>query len=402
MKIRWTPPAFHVMVTGMQRTALQARVSNLLRLFKVVALLGPRQSGKTTLARQMASATKDFPMERNYFDLEDPVHLDRLENPKLALEGLRGLVVIDEIQRRPDLFPVLRVLADRPETPARFLILGSASRDLLRQGSETLAGRIGFTEVTPFTLSEVGVGEMEKLWLRGGFPLSFLAANEADSAQWREFYIRTFLERDLPALGIQIPPAALRRFWMMLAHYHGQVFNATDLGRSLNVADTTVRRYLDTLVGTLMVRRLSPWFENIGKRQVKTPKIYFRDSGLLHRLAGVNDAGQLHTWPRLGASWEGFALEEIIRLADATEEEAYFWAVHSQGELDLLIVKDGRRLGFEFKYADSPRTTPACRMAMKQLKLDQLTLVCPGDAAHELEDGVRVRGLSRLVSAGKL
>jgi len=402
MKIRWTPPVFHDMVPGMQRTALQARVSNLLRLFKVVALLGPRQSGKTTLARQIASATKDFPMERNYFDLEDPVHLDRLENPKLALEGLRGLVVIDEIQRRPDLFPVLRVLADRPETPARFLILGSASRDLLRQGSETLAGRIGFTEVTPFTLSEVGAGEAEKLWLRGGFPLSFLAANEADSAQWREFYIRTFLERDIPALGIQIPPAALRRFWMMLAHYHGQVFNATDLGRSLNVADTTVRRYLDTLVGTLMVRRLSPWFENIGKRQVKTPKIYFRDSGLLHRLAGVNDAGQLHTWPRLGASWEGFALEEIIRLADATEEEAYFWAVHSQGELDLLIVKDGRRLGFEFKYADSPRTTPACRMAMKQLKLDQLTLICPGDAAHELEDGVRVRGLSRVVSAGKL
>ena len=402
MKIRWTPPVFHDMVPGMQRTALQARVSNLLRLFKVVALLGPRQSGKTTLARQIASATKDFPMERNYFDLEDPVHLDRLENPKLALEGLRGLVVIDEIQRRPDLFPVLRMLADRPETPARFLILGSASRDLLRQGSETLAGRIGFTEVTPFTLSEVGVGEAEKLWLRGGFPLSFLAANEADSAQWREFYIRTFLERDIPALGIQIPPAALRRFWMMLAHYHGQVFNASDLGRSLNVADTTVRRYLDTLVGTLMVRRLSPWFENIGKRQVKTPKIYFRDSGLLHRLAGVNDAGQLHTWPRLGASWEGFALEEIIRLADATEEEAYFWAVHSQGELDLLIVKDGRRLGFEFKYADSPRTTPACRMAMKQLKLDQLTLICPGDAAHELEDGVRVRGLSRVVSAGKL
>jgi uncharacterized protein len=402
MKIRWTPPVFHGIVPGMQRIALQARVSNLLRLFKVVALLGPRQSGKTTLARQIASAMKDFPMERNYFDLEDPVQLDRLENPKLALEGLRGLVVIDEIQRRPDLFPVLRVLADRPETPARFLILGSASRDLLRQGSETLAGRIGFTEVTPFTLSEVGAGEAEKLWLRGGFPLSFLAANEADSAQWREFYIRTFLERDLPALGIQIPPAALRRFWMMLAHYHGQVFNATDLGRSLNVADTTVRRYLDTLVGTLMVRRLSPWFENIGKRQVKTPKIYFRDSGLLHRLAGVNDAGQLHTWPRLGASWEGFALEEIIRLADATEEEAYFWAVHSQGELDLLIVKDGRRLGFEFKYADSPRTTPACRMAMKQLKLDQLTLVCPGDAAHELEDGVRVRGLSRAVSAGNL
>ena len=401
MKIRWTPPDFHDTVFAVQRVALQNRVHDLLRTFKVVALLGPRQSGKTTLARQIASATKDFPAERNYFDLEDPVHLDRLENPKLALEGLRGLVVIDEIQRRPDLFPVLRVLADRPKTPARFLILGSASRDLIRQGSETLAGRIGFVEVTPFTLSEVGVAEVERLWLRGGFPLSFLAASEADSAQWREFYIRTFLERDIPALGIQIPPTALRRFWMMLAHYHGQVFNASDLGRSLSVADTTVRRYLDALVGTLMVRRLSPWFENIGKRQVKTPKIYFRDSGLLHRLAGVNDAGQFHTWPKLGASWEGFALEEIIRLAEASEEEAYFWSVHSQGELDLLIVKDGRRLGYEFKYGDSPKMTPACRMALEHLKLDQLTLVCPGDAAHELDQKVRVRGLSRMVREGE-
>ena len=402
MKIRWTPPDFHDTVLAVQRAGLHQRVHEFLRLFKVVALLGPRQSGKTTLARQIASATKNFSAERNYFDLEDPVHLDRLEHPKLALEGLRGLVVIDEIQRRPDLFPVLRVLADRPKTPARFLILGSASRDLIRQGSETLAGRIGFVEVTPFTLGEVGVAAVEKLWLRGGFPLSFLAASEADSAQWREFYIRTCLERDIPALGIQIPPAALRRFWMMLAHYHGQVFNASDLGRSLAVADTTIRRYLDALVGTLMVRRLSPWFENIGKRQVKTPKIYFRDSGLLHRLAGVNDAGQLHTWPKLGASWEGFALEEIIRLAGASEEEAYFWSVHSQGELDLMIVKDGRRLGFEFKYADSPKVTSACHMALEHLKLDQLTLVCPGNAAHELAGGVRVRGLSRLVSEGQL
>lgn len=401
MKIRWTPPDFQIMLSTMQRITLQNRAQELLRTFKVVALLGPRQSGKTTLARQIAAAIPDFPAERNYFDLEDPAHLDRLENPKLALEGLRGLVVIDEIQRRPELFPVLRVLADRPGTPARFLILGSASRDLIRQGSETLAGRIGFVAVTPFTLGEVGVAEVEKLWLRGGFPLSFLAGTDADSAQWREFYIRTFLERDIPALGIQIPPLALRRFWMMLAHYHGQVLNASDLGRSLAVADTTVKRYLDVLAGTFMMRRLSPWFENIGKRQVKMPKIYFRDSGLLHRLAGVNDAGQLHHWPRLGASWEGFALEEIIRLADASEEEAYFWGVHSQGELDLMIVKEGRRLGFEFKFADSPKLTPACRMALDCLKLDQLTLVCPGDAAHELEAKVRVRGLSRIVAEGR-
>lgn len=385
-----------------ERAALQARVRDLLRTFKVVALLGPRQSGKTTLARQCAAAFGEPPEDRNYFDLEDPVHLDRLENPKLSLDGLRGLVVIDEVQRRPDLFPVLRVLADRPRSSARFLILGSASRDLIRQSSETLAGRIAFVEVTPFTLREVGTQDVDKLWLRGGFPLSFLAESDVDSARWREFYIRTFLERDIPALGIQIAPTALRRFWMMLAHYHGQVFNAADVGRSLSVADTTVKRYLDTLVGTLMVRRLSPWFENIGKRQVKTPKIYFRDSGLLHRLAGVNDAGQLHTWPRLGASWEGFALEETLRLADASEEEAYFWAVHRQGELDLMIVRDGRRLGFEFKFTDSPKLTPAGHLALEHLKLDQLTLVCPGDAAYELEGGVRVRGLSHLIEEGKL
>jgi predicted AAA+ superfamily ATPase len=402
VKLRWNESNFHSNVPIVQRIVLQERVNELLRLFKITALLGPRQSGKTTLARQIAAATRDFSTERNYFDLEDPVQLNRLDNPKLALDGLRGLVVIDEIQRRPDLFPMLRVLADRPDTPARFLILGSASRDLIRQSSETLAGRIGFAEVTPFTLSEVGVDGSEKLWLRGGFPLSYLAASDADSAQWRESYIRTFLERDIPSLGIQIPAMALRRFWMMLAHYHGQVFNASDLGRSLSVSDNTVRRYLDTLVGTLMVRRLSPWFENIGKRQVKTPKIYFRDCGLLHRLAGVNDVAQLHTWPKLGASWEGFALEEIIRLADATEEEAYFWSVHSQGELDLLILKDGRRKGFEVKYADSPQITPSCRMALKYLKLDELTLVCPGDAAYELEGGVRVRGLNHVVSSGKI
>lgn len=400
MKIRWLTSNFHAMVFSVHRASLQKRVHALLENFKVVALLGPRQSGKTTLARAIADSVRDFPAGRNYFDLEDPMQLDRLDNPKLALDGLRGLVIIDEIQRRPDLFPVLRVLADRPMTPARFLVLGSASRDLLRQGSETLAGRIGFVDVTPFALSEVGTAEMETLWLRGGFPLSFLANNDAASAQWREFYIRTFLERDIPALGIQIAPTALRRFWMMLAHYHGQVFNASDLGRSLDVSDATVRRYLDTLVGTLMVRRLTPWFENVGKRQVKTPKVYFRDSGLLHRLTGILDIGQLQTWPRLGASWEGFALEEIIRLLDASEEEAYFWGVHSQGELDLLIVKDGKRLGFEFKYSDSPKLTPSCRLALDYLNLDQLTLVCPGNASHELEDGVRVRGLNRLVENG--
>ena len=384
----------------MQRGQLLQRVQQFLRSFPCVALLGPRQSGKTTIARQIATEEPGFDPARNYFDLEDPLHLGRLESPRLALEPLRGLVVIDEVQRRPDLFPLLRVLADRPGNPARFLILGSASRDLLQQGSETLAGRIAFVEVTPFSLTEVGTEQVERLWIRGGFPLSFLAESDSASAQWREFYIRTFLERDIPALGIRIAPSALRRFWMMLAHYHGQVFNASEIGRSLGMSDTTMRHHLDTLVGTLMVRRLSPWFENVGKRQVKAPKIYFRDSGILHRLAGVTDPDQIQTWPKLGASWEGFALEEIIRIADVPDEEVFFWSVHGQGELDLMIIQNGRRLGFEFKYADSPRMTPSCRMSLELLRLDQLTLVCPGDAAHELEPRVRVRGLNQLIRSG--
>ncbi len=384
----------------MQRGQLVQRVQQLLRNFPCVALLGPRQAGKTTLARQIAAADSNFDSNRNYFDLEDPQHLSRLESPKLALEPLRGLVVIDEIQRRPDLFPLLRVLSDRPGQPARFLILGSASRDLLQQGSETLAGRIAFVEVTPFTLTEVGAEQIERLWIRGGFPLSFLAESDEASVQWREFYIRTFLERDIPALGIRIAPPALRRFWTMLAYYHGQIFNASEIGRSLGMSDTTMRHHLDTLVGTLMIRRLTPWFENIGKRQVKTPKIYFRDSGILHRLAGVSDASQIQTWPRLGASWEGFALEEVLRLANALDEEAFFWSVHGQGELDLLIVQNGRRLGFEFKYADAPRMTASVRMALELLRLDQLTLVCPGDPSYELAPRVRVRGLSQLVQCG--
>jgi predicted AAA+ superfamily ATPase len=242
--------------------------------------------------------------------------------------------------------------------------LGSASRDLLQQGSETLAGRIAFVEITPFTLTEVGTEQIERLWIRGGFPLSFLAESDSASAQWREFYIRTFLERDVPALGIRIAPGVLRRFRMMLAHYHAQVFNASEIGRSLGMSDTTMRHHLDALVGTLTDRRLTPWYENVGKRQVKTPKIYFRDSGILHRLAGVTDPEQIQTWPKLGASWEGFALEEIIRIADVSDEEAFFWSVHGQGELDLMIIQNGRRLGLEFKYADSPRMTPSCRMGL--------------------------------------
>jgi predicted AAA+ superfamily ATPase len=281
----------------MNRPQLVQRIEEEMRVSQVVALLGPRQVGKTTLAREFCERTSlFFDPGLNYFDLEDPAHLERLRNPRFALEMLKGLVVIDEIQLRPDLFPLLRVLVDRPESEVQFLILGSASRDLLRQGAETLAGRIGFVEVPPFGIPETM--ELERLWVRGGFPRSYLAETDADSGRWRANYIRTFLERDIPALGIQIPAASLRRFWMMLAHCHGQVFNASEIGRSLGVADTTVKRYLDVLSGTFMVRRLTPWFENIGKRQVKTPKIHFRDSGILHQLLGISDIAALMVHPK--------------------------------------------------------------------------------------------------------
>lgn len=374
------------------------RITDLFAVSKVVALLGPRQSGKTTLARQFAaSGAVPFHAALNYFDLEDPAHLERLATPRLALESLRGLVVIDEIQLRPDLFPILRVLTDREAAPARFLILGSASRDLIRQGAETLAGRIGFVEITPFSLVETGPETTDRLWTRGGFPLSFLAPSDAASWLWRESYLKTFLERDIPALGIQIPAATLRRFWMMLAHYHGQQFNASELGKSLGVADTTVTRYLDILTGTFMVRRLTPWFENIKKRQLKTPKIYFRDSGVLHRLLGIPGLEQMVTHPKLGASWEGFALEQVIRASGVSEEEVYYWGVHNQAELDLLIFRHNQRLGFEIKYTDAPRVTSSQRMAIETLRLDSLTLVCPGDAGYPLDERIQVQGLNRLI-----
>jgi hypothetical protein len=381
-----------------ERKKLVQHVSELLQVFRVVALLGPRQSGKTTLARQFAaSGAEPFNDALNYFDLEDPAHLERLTTPKLALENLNGLVVIDEIQHRPDLFPILRVLADRAQNPAQFLILGSASRDLIRQGAETLAGRIGFVEVTPFSLVETGADTTDTLWLRGGFPLSFLAASDEASWLWREAYVKTFLERDIPALGIQIPASTLRRFWMMLAHYHGQQFNASELGKSLGVADTTVSRYLDVLTGTFMVRRLTPWFENIKKRQIKTPKIYFRDSGILHRLLGIPAMEQMVTHPKLGASWEGFALEQVIRASGVSEEEAYYWGVHNQAELDLLLFRGGRRLGFEVKYTDTPKVTASQRAALEHLRLDSLTLVCPGSASYPLDDKIQVCGLTHLI-----
>jgi predicted AAA+ superfamily ATPase len=360
-----------------------------LRRGRVVALLGPRQCGKTTLARQFVRTDSV-----NYFDLEDPQSLARLAEPDLALRPLRGLVVLDEVQRRPDLFPLLRVLADRKPLPARFLILGSASPDLLRQSSETLAGRLETVHLEGFRLADVGPQAQGRLWLRGGFPLSFTARSERDSYAWRQQFVQTFLERDIPQLGVEIPAIALRRYWTMLAHYHGQVWNGAELARALAVSEPTVRRYLDLLTGVFMIRQLPPWFENLGKRQVKSPKVYVRDSGLLHSLLAVADRRALELHPKVGASWEGFAVEEVLKVV--RPDEAYFWATHQGAELDLLLFKRGRRIGVECKRADAPTLTPSMRVALHDLKLDRLVVVYPGERRYALAKRVEAVPLKEL------
>lgn len=371
----------------MERLSFLKQVALQMKVHPICGVLGPRQVGKTTLARQYA---KQYAQEQvHFFDLENPFDLARLEEPYTALAQLDGLVIIDEIQNIPDLFPILRVLVD--ERPRHFLILGSASRELIHQSSETLAGRIGYVELTPFMLEEVR--DYKTLWGRGGFPRSFLSQSDEESILWRQAYITTFLERDIPNLGFKIPPAQIRRFWMMLSHVHGQIFNASDLGRSLGLTDHTIRKYLDILVGTFMMRSLQPWFENISKRQVKSPKIYFRDSGILHTLLGLNSQKDIENHPKLGASWEGFALEEIIRRYRARAEDCYFWATQSGAELDLLIIKDGKRRGFEFKYMDAPKVTPSMKIAFHDLKLDYLTVIYPGEKDYDLNDQISVMGI---------
>ncbi len=384
----------------MDRPNFLHRIDKALQVNPVVALLGPRQCGKTTLARMFSERRRSSPRKGKefYFDLGDPTDLARLENPKLALQDLEGLVVIDEIQKAPGLFSALRVLVDRKRRSCQFLILGSASRDLIRQSSESLAGRISFIELTPFNANEVGM-DLKKLWLRGGFPPSFLARTLRESTEWRKSYISTFLERDIPNLGIQIPAASLRRFWLMLTHYHGQIFNASEMARSLGVADTTTRRYLDILSGTFMVRQLPPWWENVGKRQVKSPKIYFRDTGVLHTLLGLQTEQELMTCPKLGASWEGFALEETIRWVGAADGEIYFWATHNQAELDLFVLKDGKRRGFEFKYTDSPKMTQSMQIALHDLKLKEIKIIFPGNQRFPLHSKIEAVGLEALVAS---
>ena len=350
----------------------------------VVALLGPRQSGKTTLARMIAGE-----MDSTYFDLESTADNMRLQNPEYVLGGLQGLVVIDEIQTRPDLFALLRVLADRPEQKARFLILGSAAPALIKNASESLAGRIEFVDLHGFDLSEVGPDNWEMLWLRGGFPRSYLAANEGDSMAWREGLIQTCLQRDLPELGIRIPSPAIRRFWTMLAHYHGKTWNASELGRSLGVSDKTVCGYLDVLTETFMVRQLQPWHVNVGKRQVKAPKIYLRDTGLLHALLRLTDRNALLGHPMAGFSWEGFAMEQIMRMA-GNPQDAYYWATYGGAELDLLMLRNGQWYGVEFKFSDAPSVTRSMRVAMEDLKLKKLWIIAPAASSYALAPGIDV------------
>ncbi len=391
---------FHGLLPGMeiQRVRELETLRRRLTDNPAVALLGPRQCGKTTLANQFAR--NRAPSRVHYFDCEDPRDLAKLDNPMMVLEPLKGVVIIDEIQRRPDLFPVLRVLVDR-DPKRRFLILGSASRDLLSQGSETLAGRISFMELGGFALHDIKKKDHRKLWIRGTFPRSFLARSDRVSAEWREDFIRTFLERDIPNLGILIPAQLLRRFWMMLSHYHGQIFNASEIGRSLATADTTVKNYLDILSGTFLIRQLQPWFYNTKKRLVKRPKIYFRDSGLLHALMTVSSEQELLNHPRLGASWEGFALEQVLVHLNLREEEAFFWAVHTGAQLDLVFQKKGRMWGVEAKYREAPTVTRSMRSALVELDLAHLWVVYPGDGMYPLERSITATGLAHLKEAFK-
>ena len=363
-----------------------------LRRSRVVALLGPRQCGKTTLARQFVA-----PDSLNYFDLEDPQSLARLSEPDLALRPLKKLVVIDEVQRRPELFPLLRVLADRTPLPARFLILGSASTDLLQQSSETLAGRLETVPLEGFRLADLGAKAQGRHWLRGGFPLAYTPRREKDSVSWRKQFLDTFLERDMPQLGVKIPALALRRFWNMVAHYHGQTWNAAELARALAVNESTVRRYLDLMAGVFMLRQLPPWFENLGKRQVRSPKVYVRDSGLLHSLLGITNQYDLENHPKVGASWEGYAVEEVLK--SFRPDEAYCWATHSGAELDLLLFKNGRRIGIDCKRADAPSLTRSMRTALADLRLDHLYVLYPGNKAYSLGKKVEVTPLAEFVKA---
>ena len=376
-----------------KRPGLIEDIKHRLERNPVVALLGSRQCGKTTLAHMITGQHEKY----EFFDLENPVHLSRLSAPMQALESLSGLVVIDEIQRKPELFELIRVLVDRPDNAAVFLVLGSASPDLVKGTSESLAGRVGFVDMSGFSIDEVGHDTVCMLWNRGGLPRSFLADDDHTSFSWRQNFIRTFLERDIPQLGISIPALTLRRFWTMIAHYHGQIWNGAEFARSLGTSEPSVRRYLDILCGAYMVRALQPWHENLKKRQVKSPKIYLRDTGLLHALLSIESYKDLQAHPKLGGSWEGFVIEHICRIA--WTRDIYFWATHTGAELDLLIFKKGQRYGFEVKYADAPKMTKSIRIAVNDLGLHHVFIVYPGHAPYDLDKNIHVIPMEKIDKA---
>lgn len=380
----------------MRRENFLQMITDGFSIHPIIAILGPRQSGKTTLTRQYIETIKTK-KQIHYFDLEDPNDLAALKSPKAVLEKLEGLIVIDEIQRIKELFPVLRVLIDADNSKQQYLILGSASQELIKESSETLAGRIEYIELPPFQYCEIQ--NLETLWIRGGFPRSFLSANDNSSYRWRESYIRTFLERDIPNLGIKIPAENIRRFWMMLSNNHGSILNASDIGKSLSISHTTVRHYLDILVGTFMVRQLYPWFENIGKRQIKSPKIYIRDSGILHTLLQIRTNTDLFNHLKLGASWEGFALEEIIKHHNFRSQDCYFWSTQNKAEIDLFTINNGKRIAYEFKFTDSPKITKSMRIAMEDLKLDKIYVLYPGNKKYQIEDKIIFCGLQNYLDS---
>lgn len=371
------------------RPKVLAQIDHALTVQPITALLGPRQCGKTTVARMIGQR-----QPATYFDLENPVDVRRLSAPLTVLEALSGLVIIDEVQRQPELFELLRVLVDRPDNASHFLLLGSASPQLVRGVSESLAGRIGFIDLSGFDLTEADTYARDRLWLRGGFPRAFLADDDAASMAWRQDFMRTFLERDIPQLGITIPAETLRRFWTMVAHYHGQLWNAAEFARSLGASEVTARRYLDILAGAYMVRLLPPWFENISKRQVKSPKIYIRDSGILHGLLQLGELSELQSHPKLGTSWEGFAVEQVIGLLNT--RDAYFWATHGGAEIDLMVRVRGKHYGFEIKYADAPGSTRSMQIALNDLALEHLWVVYPGQHEYVLHDRITALPLQAL------
>lgn len=375
-----------------RRTNYLKSIRSILNENPICALLGPRQCGKTTLAKQLASNYKNA----HYFDLEKPTDKARLLSPHLSLEPLTGLVVIDEIQQQPELFNVLRPLADRRTSTAKFLILGSASPELIRGSSESLAGRVGFVDMSGLNLEEVGATQLKKLWLRGGFPRSLLSKTQSTSFKWRQDFIRTFLQRDIPQLGIRIPSDTLQRFWMMVAHYHAQIWNGAELARAFGVSEHTVRNYVDLLSGTFVLRQVPPWFENISKRQYKSPKVYVRDSGLLHALLGIETESELEGHPKYGASWEGFAMEQILSVAGFAQ--SFYWGTHAGAELDLLLFRGGRRYGVEFKTSDAPEMTKSMHMALQDLNLEKAWIVYPGKETYAVHERVEVVSLGGILN----